>query len=65
MAERYDLILAINGYHPILAYKRALSPGGTYIMLGGSIRQGIEGLLLAPLVSTFRMMVVPVCISRR
>jgi NADPH:quinone reductase-like Zn-dependent oxidoreductase len=50
-AERYDLILAINGYHPILAYKRALSPGGTYIMVGGSLPQGIEGLLLAPLVS--------------
>ena len=26
--QRYDLILAVNGYHPILAYRRALSPRG-------------------------------------
>ena len=42
-AERYDLILAINGYHPIRAYQRVLRPGGTYIMVGGSLRQGLEG----------------------
>jgi NADPH:quinone reductase-like Zn-dependent oxidoreductase len=50
-AERYDLILGINGYHPILAYKRALAPGGTYIGVGGKVPQAIEGLLLAPLVT--------------
>ena len=33
--QRYDLIFAANGHHPISAYKRALSPKGTYVMSGG------------------------------
>jgi NADPH:quinone reductase-like Zn-dependent oxidoreductase len=48
--ERYDLIFGANGYHPILDYKRALSPGGRYVMAGGSERQIFEALLLGPLV---------------
>jgi NADPH:quinone reductase-like Zn-dependent oxidoreductase len=48
--ERYDLIFGVNGYHPILEYKRALSPGGRYVMVGGSERQIFEALLLGPLV---------------
>ena len=34
--QRYDLILAANGYHPISDYRRALSPNGIYVMTGGS-----------------------------
>src|SRR5213082_3396125 len=34
--ERYDLILAVNGYHPIFAYRRALRPTGRYVLVGGS-----------------------------
>jgi NADPH:quinone reductase-like Zn-dependent oxidoreductase len=37
--QRYDLILAANGYHPISDYKRALSPKGIYVMSGGSMAQ--------------------------
>jgi NADPH:quinone reductase and related Zn-dependent oxidoreductases len=37
--QRYDLILAANGYHPISAYMRALSPQGTYVVAGGSMFQ--------------------------
>jgi len=37
--QRYDLILAANGYHPISDYLRALSPEGTYIVAGGSMLQ--------------------------
>jgi NADPH:quinone reductase-like Zn-dependent oxidoreductase len=44
--QRYDLILAVNGYHPISDYKRALNPNGTYVMAGGSTPQLFEGLLL-------------------
>jgi NADPH:quinone reductase-like Zn-dependent oxidoreductase len=50
--QRYDLILAANGYHPISAYKRALAPGGVYIMTGGSAAQLAEAVLLGPLMST-------------
>lgn len=49
--QRYDLILAVNGYHPIWAYRRALSPGGIYIAAGGSLLQVVEALLLGPLMS--------------
>lgn len=37
--QRYDLILAANGYHPIADYLRALSPDGIYVVAGGSMLQ--------------------------
>ncbi len=49
--QRYDLILAVNGYHPIWAYKRALSPKGRYVMTGGSNAQLFQAMLLGPLIS--------------
>ena len=49
--QRYDLILAANGYHPILAYKGALSPQGIYVCTGGSMAQMFQTMLLGPLIS--------------
>ncbi len=49
--QRYDLILAVNGYHPIADYRRALSPNGIYVMAGGSNPQLFEALLLGSLMS--------------
>jgi len=49
--QRYDLILAVNGYHPLSAYKRALTPQGTYVMAGGKPAQMFQALLLGPLMS--------------
>lgn len=49
--QRYDLILAANGYHPISAYRRALSPGGTYVMSGGTLAQMFQANLLGPVMS--------------
>ncbi len=49
--QRYDLIIAANGYHPILDYRRALSPNGIYVVLGGSMAQIFQGMLLGPLLS--------------
>jgi NADPH:quinone reductase-like Zn-dependent oxidoreductase len=46
--EQYDLILAVNGYHPLSAYQRALKPGGTYVMAGGTMAQIFQALLLGP-----------------
>ena len=51
--ERYDLIIAANGYHPLLHYRRALKPNGTYVVLGGSMGQIFQGMLLAPVLSWF------------
>jgi len=39
---QYDLILAINGFHPIEDYIRALKPTGSYVVVGGSMRQLIQ-----------------------
>lgn len=44
--QRYDLILAANGYHPISDYKRALTPRGIYVMAGGTATQMFQAMLL-------------------
>ena len=49
--QRYDLILAVNGYHPILGYRRTLSPQGICVVAGGAISQIIQALLLGRLLS--------------
>jgi NADPH:quinone reductase-like Zn-dependent oxidoreductase len=49
--QRYDLILAANGYHPLSAYKRALAPQGAYVMAGGSMAQIFQAVLLGPWMS--------------
>lgn len=46
--QRYDLILAANGYRPLAAYQRALTPTGSYVMTGGSTAQMFEAMLLGP-----------------
>lgn len=49
--QRYDLILAANGYHPLGSYRRVLAPGGTYVMVGGSTAQLTEAIFLGALMS--------------
>ncbi len=49
--EQYDLILAVNGYQPIAAYQKALRPGGSYVMAGGSGTQLFQVLFLGPWLS--------------
>lgn len=46
---QYDVILAVNGYHPLAHYARALKPGGRYVMVGGTDAQIFEAMLRAPL----------------
>jgi NADPH:quinone reductase-like Zn-dependent oxidoreductase len=43
--QRYDLILAANGYHPISDYRRVLTPGGRYVMTGGAMAQLSEAII--------------------
>lgn len=40
--KEYDLILAVNGYRSLWAYRRALKPKGLYIFVGGAVRQILE-----------------------
>jgi len=49
--QRYDLIIAVNGYHSLLAYKRALSPQGIYVCAGGTLPQFFQAMLLGSLLS--------------
>jgi NADPH:quinone reductase-like Zn-dependent oxidoreductase len=49
--QSYDLIYAANGYHPLSAYKRALSPQGIYVCAGGTMPQIFQAMLLGSLVS--------------
>ena len=49
--QRYDLIYAVNGYHSLRAYQRALCPQGVYVCAGGTMPQIFEGMLLGSLMS--------------
>ena len=44
--QKYDLILAVNGFRPLAVYKRALTPKGRYIMAGGTMAQIFQAMLL-------------------
>jgi NADPH:quinone reductase-like Zn-dependent oxidoreductase len=49
--QLYDLILAANGYHSILDYRRSLSTRGIYVVAGGSMAQLFQALVLGPWMS--------------
>ena len=49
--QRYDFIFAVNGYHSIFDYKRALSPKGVYVMIGGSMAAMVQAMLLGRVIS--------------
>jgi len=48
---RYDLILGVGGRRSILDYRRALSPGGTYVQVGGDMAQFTQVVLFGPWLS--------------
>jgi NADPH:quinone reductase-like Zn-dependent oxidoreductase len=47
----YDLILGANAHHSIFDYRRALSPGGVFVMVGGGLLRILQAALLDPLLS--------------
>jgi NADPH:quinone reductase-like Zn-dependent oxidoreductase len=49
--DRYNLILAINGNYPLLAYKKTLTPSGVFVMIGGSLSQIFKSLIFGGLLS--------------
>jgi NADPH:quinone reductase-like Zn-dependent oxidoreductase len=49
--QRYDLILGANVHHSIFEYRRALSQDGVLVLVGGSVVQLLQGVLLGPLLS--------------
>jgi NADPH:quinone reductase-like Zn-dependent oxidoreductase len=49
--QRYNFILNFAAHHSIFDYKRALSPKGIYVMVGGSTARIFQAMLLGPLIS--------------
>jgi NADPH:quinone reductase-like Zn-dependent oxidoreductase len=49
--KEYDLIFAINGYHPLSAYRRSLTPQGNYVCAGGTFPQIFQAMLLGRFMS--------------
>lgn len=49
--ECYDLILDTKTNRSPFAYARALSPGGTYVTVGGALPRLLQALLFGPLIS--------------
>ena len=49
--QRYDLILDFVAYHSIFDCKRALSPKGIYVMVGGSMARIFQVMFLGPWIS--------------
>jgi NADPH:quinone reductase-like Zn-dependent oxidoreductase len=54
--QQYDLILGVNGYHPMRAYRRALRPNGRFVLVGASTARLFRAL--------FQVMVLGRVISR-
>lgn len=50
-SQRYDVVVAANGYHPLSAYRRVLAPGGVFVMTGGAGKQMAEAMFLGRLFS--------------
>jgi NADPH:quinone reductase-like Zn-dependent oxidoreductase len=52
--QRYDLIVAVSGYHPLSAYRRSLRSSGRYVMVGASshlFQALFQAFLLGPVMS--------------
>lgn len=49
--EKYDLILDTAAYHSLGDYKRALSPTGRFVMVGGSMTRLFQLMFLGPLIT--------------
>lgn len=53
--KQYDLILSVNGYHPVSAHRRALKPNGILVMAGAAksrlLKAMLQVMLLGPVIS--------------
>ncbi|AFK21059.1 NAD(P)-dependent alcohol dehydrogenase (plasmid) [Haloferax mediterranei ATCC 33500] len=49
--QSYDLILDTAASHSLFDYKRALTPEGTYVMVGGPVGRLFQAMIFGPLLS--------------
>ncbi len=47
--ERFDLVLVVNGRHPMRDYRRAMAPNGRCVMIGGRLGQVVRVFLVGKL----------------
>jgi NADPH:quinone reductase-like Zn-dependent oxidoreductase len=66
--RRYDLILGVNGYHSLFAYRRALQRKGTCVLVGASperlLRALVQVLLLGPVLNRLGSKQVRLCVFK-
>jgi NADPH:quinone reductase-like Zn-dependent oxidoreductase len=62
--RRYDLILVVNGRHPLAEYRRALSPRGRLVVAGGAVATIMQAMLLGPVVSLVHSITVRSLLAR-
>ncbi len=56
----WDVILGVNGFHPLSTYRTALRPGGRYLMIGGTRLQMFQGVVLGPVMTRRQKSLGPV-----
>jgi NADPH:quinone reductase-like Zn-dependent oxidoreductase len=49
--HHYDLILDMQAHHSIFDCRRALTPNGVYLLVGGTDARALQAILLGPLIS--------------
>ncbi len=49
--KQYDVVFGVNGYHSLSDYKRALTPDGIYVCIGGTMKQVFGSMLFGSLVT--------------
>jgi NADPH:quinone reductase-like Zn-dependent oxidoreductase len=49
--QQYDLVLDVVAYRSVFAHRRALSPDGIFVYVGGTTSAIFQALLMAPLIS--------------
>lgn len=52
--RQYDLVLDVAAFRSVFDYARALSPNGTYVIVGGSTARIAQAMAMKPLISVFR-----------
>lgn len=62
--KQYDLILDAAAYRSFFDYLQILTPGGAYVMVGGSTGEFFRAMFLGPLVSKFMSRQVKCLASR-
>lgn len=61
---RYDLILDVVGTRSVFAILRALKPGGTYVMVGGTMPRLLQALAASPFIGWFAKKKVKILVHK-